>query len=139
MLLVTKLKCNIFLKQEESGAPTEGEPGPDLPDLNSPAVPEQPPLEPQGVSWEETLPVRRRLEEYMSSLNKEGIAPRSDFINDLINKLKIPGTSRARLKAIDLVIEQNSIAQHNRPQTWARAAIILLQEVERWDAENPGN
>uniref|UniRef100_A0A803LVL9 UBC core domain-containing protein n=1 Tax=Chenopodium quinoa TaxID=63459 RepID=A0A803LVL9_CHEQI len=60
-----------------------GEPGPaavpGIPDLNTPSVPEQPPLEPQGVSLEEILPVRERLRDYFQSLNVLDFPPSDAF------------------------------------------------------------
>lgn len=122
-----------------------GEPGPaavpGIPDLNTPSVPEQPPLEPQGVSLEEILPVRERLRDYFQSLNVLNFPPSNDFLSSTLERLDIrPGTSSTRLDALNEIIETFIRFRGNgpTPYSWTRAILHLERRLEEWEDLNRG-
>lgn len=85
-----------------------GPSGSGLPDLNEPAAPEEPLLEPQEASGEEILRVRRRLERYMQVISGQTAPPRFRFFDVSLPKTfqLEQGVSRARLRALDSFIEE---------------------------------
>ena len=108
-----------------------------LPDLNEPAAPEEPLLEPQEASREEFLRVKGRLEGYAQRVSGQPTPPQFGFFEVSLPKtLKFEeGVSRARLQALESFITE---AENRLPAGGSvepqKALLRLKTQLEEWEA-----
>ncbi|PWA75965.1 hypothetical protein CTI12_AA237590 [Artemisia annua] len=86
-----------------------------LPDLNEPAAPEEPLLEPQEASREDILRVRRRLERYAQRISGQTTPPEFHFFEVSLPKTfqLEEGVSLARLRALESFITEEEGRLHS--------------------------